>query len=181
VALLSSRKAEVKRVPIRLQDLFLIWASHTSSTIISNVGKFFHKLFNKEPGLRDEDKKTYHFRIFYPLRVFPFFNFFWDLFFDESPVSRDSVKSLMDILGLVNALMLGVVISILSANSYDDMVAADERYATDPQLAKYWNTWYDLPPSVRFQRDIYNSMIFLFVCLMVIICTCPLRSSQTTS
>jgi hypothetical protein len=87
----------------------------------------------------------------------------------------------MDILGLVNALMLGVVISILSANSYDDMVAADERYATDPQLAKYWNTWYDLPPSVRFQRDIYNSMTFLFVCLMVIICTCPLRSSQTTS
>jgi len=75
----------------------------------------------------------------------------------------------MDILGLVNALMLGVVISILTANSYEDMLAVDERYATDPQLAKYWNTWYDLPPSVMFQRDIYNSMIFLFVCLITII------------
>lgn len=109
------------------------------------------------------------------MRVLPLCNFFYDLFMDDSPINRESVKSLLDILGLINALLLTTVLSMITSLGYSDVLETDERYSgvlgtpEAENLKKYWDTWYDLPPSVLLQLSMGRSSVFLFVCLLMII------------
>lgn len=82
--------------------------------------KFVTKIFYK----KNNERGGGSFRLWYPLRIIPLLNFFYDLFFDNSAVSRESVKALLDILGLINALMLGAVLSVITSVSYSDMIGA---------------------------------------------------------
>lgn len=127
-------------------------------------------MFVKRGGEKDG-----RYRWLYPMRILPLCNFFYDLFMDDSPINRESVKSLLDILGLINALLLTTVLSMITSLDYEAVIETDERYSgvdgklESLNLKKYWDTWYDLPPSVLLQLAMGRSSVFLFVCLLMII------------
>jgi len=100
--------------------------------------KFFSKIFVKQ---KDGTTKL---RYNYPLQVLPFVNTAYDLFFDDSKIKHESVRALLDILGLINALLLGSAISIFTALDFDELVQADERFGfgdTPPVHAGYFEYW----------------------------------------
>jgi len=78
----------------------------------------------------------------YPLRILPFFNFIYDLFLDDSSPSPEGVKNLLDILGLLNALLLGAIVSVFTCVGFGDLTDADTRFTADPTkgYGKFWAT-----------------------------------------
>jgi hypothetical protein len=75
---------------------------------------------------------------------FPFANLVYEFLFDEPP-TISSVKEIMNALGLVCALLLGVVITLPSSVSYDELMESNERFATEPELLGYVNQMRDTP------------------------------------
>jgi hypothetical protein len=67
----------------------------------------------------------------------------YEFLYDEAPTIT-SVKEIMNALGLVSALLLGVVITLPSSVSYE-LMASNERFATEPELLGYVNQMRDTP------------------------------------
>jgi len=139
--------------------------------------KFFHKIFYRNGQVS--------LQLHYTLKIIPFVNAMNDLFFDQSVIGLESVKSLLDILGLLNALLLGVAVSILTAVSYDDAIAADERYGwgldgiywvgqppSDNSMTNYvraYYSWYQVPPSSIFLANISDSISLFFIGVLCVV------------
>ena len=72
--------------------------------------------------------------------LIPFINLIHDLIFDESTPSPESAKALLDILGLLNALLLASETGLLAAFSYSDLESVDIRFSnsTDGSYGTYW-------------------------------------------
>lgn len=140
-----------------------IWYERRKLWLVSRSRKTFMKIFTK--------RGKYTFRYRYMLRNIPLINFFYDLFFDGSVVSPDSVKSLMDVLGLINALLLGAVASLFGSVDYEEMIAADALYdeSANTGYSTYWNKYYSQEPSQYAYMKISNTMIYLFIGIVVII------------
>ena len=140
-----------------------VWYERKKLWFISRTRKTFLKIFTKR------GKFTFRYR--YMLRNIPLVNFFYDLFFDGSVVSPDSVKSLMDVLGLINALLLGAVASLFGSVDFEEMQAADALYDKDADTgySRYWNKYYTQEPSQYAYLKISNTMIFLFIGIVVIL------------
>ena len=159
--------------------------------------KFFTKIFTK---IGSDDKSRLSrwprspcasackssLQLRYTLRIIPFVNLMYDLFFDSSPIGCDSVRSLLDIVGLLNALLLGVALSVLASVNYDDAIKTDERYGfgqdgiywpgdapasdTQPTLVRAWASWgWYLPPSCLFLEYITNSVSLFFIGVICVV------------
>ena len=72
--------------------------------------------------------------------LIPFVNSVNDLIFDSSTPSPESAKSLLDILGLLNALLLASETGILGSVSYSELDSVDIRFgnSTDGSYGTYW-------------------------------------------
>merc|ERR1712070_857634 len=57
----------------------------------------------------------------------PFVNILYDLLFDNYPPSPDAVKSLLETLGLLSALLLTVAMAVPGSTTYDELLAAQAR------------------------------------------------------
>lgn len=66
------------------------------------------------------------FRYKYPARMLPVVNFFYDLFFASNTITPESSKSLLDILGLLNALVLSGLFGLMASVTFEDTSKADE-------------------------------------------------------
>jgi len=98
------------------------------------------------------------------------------LFLDESIVDLDTVNNLLNILGLLNALILGASLSLSYSIGYDDLLAVDDRFwAMDSNdegvsnYSEYWRFWYDLPPSTQLYVYQSNSLSLLFIGILIIV------------
>ena len=120
----------------------------------------------------------------YPLRILPFFNFIYDLFLDDSSPSPEGVKNLLDILGLLNALLLGAVVSVFTCVGFADLSDADARFTADPTsgYGKFWATPgslntspYDLkkviPPSAALENFASKAVSLFFLDIFLIVYT----------
>ena len=79
-------------------------------------------------------------RLYYFLVFCPGINVFFDLFIGEPPRLED-LNTVWNAVAIVDALILTVVLSYPGSISYDDLVAADLRYATNPALNAEALTW----------------------------------------
>lgn len=100
----------------------------------SNVAEALHdtvaSLQDKDESLLLKDKITSFTYSF--LRYVPVVNMFYDLLFDATP-SPESIKELLNLVGLIDALMLSIAIGYLTAVEFDEMVELDERYMGLPE------------------------------------------------
>ena len=112
----------------------------------------------------------YIFRVKYWIKSIPFLNFFWDLFFREDSPSYESAKSLLDVLGLINALFLTASAGMLGAVNYEELIAADKRWLPEvydqgnqniTRYHEYWSVFYDLSPSNQLYLD-FSTVLTLF-------------------
>lgn len=95
----------------------------------------------------------------------PILNLLYDLF-DETP-SVDAIKEYLNLIGLVDALMLGMAVTFITAASYQDLLDTDKRYLERPGVGEndgyyelykssYGRTLFDdLPPSAKFSYHCY--------------------------
>jgi hypothetical protein len=102
--------------------------------------KFFSKILTKQVE-GNNGKAVYKLRWEYPMRIVPFINFIYDLFLDDSMPSAEGVKNLLDILGLLNALLFGAIVTVFTCVSFNDLTEADNRFMVDPTMGygKYWS------------------------------------------
>jgi len=107
----------------------------------------------------------------YPLRVIPMVNFFFDLFFDDSMIGQEASRSLLDVLGLLNALLLGGVLTLMSAVDYQQMIDADNLWWFNEATfeSTYWHEYYNHPPSVQFNIWIGNSLVLFFAGVLIVV------------
>ena len=132
---------------------YVLWAIRHSCR---KWTKFFTKIFRKSEG--KDGALTINFLYF--LRIIPFVNLMVDLFFDNSPIGSESVKSLLDILGLLNALLLGVAISIMSSVTYDDATEADVRYGFGNEGDNnYWPGADLAPPAGNTKPNYFHAWV----------------------
>ena len=66
----------------------------------------------------------------------PLLNIFYETFFDETP-SISSIESMLELFGLMSALLFSVVISNATVYGYDDYKAAIERW-TEGEYSDCW-------------------------------------------
>lgn len=111
----------------------------------------------------------------------PAINLVYDLLFDSVP-TENGLKDALNLLGLVDALLLGLIISVMTSISYDELIAADLRF-TDPESDP--NGYYKLfksnkfwpaaeafgSPSSAFAYGSFLSVTLMFVALMTVILT----------
>ena len=140
--------------------------------------KFFSKIFIKHK----DGTTTYRWR--YPLQVLPFINTAYDLFFDDTTIKHESVRSLLDILGLINALLLGAALSMFMGVDYSELTQVDERYGYGPvpDLSDGYTLWWReqrsfspdvnlryARPSVFFFINVAKSISLYFVNVIVVV------------
>jgi H+/gluconate symporter-like permease len=72
--------------------------------------------------------------------LIPFVNTVYDLIFDSSTPSPESAKALLDIVGLLNALLLASETGLLGSFTFDELEAVDIRFSnsTDGGYGTYW-------------------------------------------
>jgi hypothetical protein len=110
----------------------------------------------------------------------PFINLVYDLLFDAIP-SMDGVKDTLNLLGLIDALVLGFSLSVLTSCDFYELTDADNRFMTreDDSLSGYHDL-YDNPnlsgaiigsPSSQYAFNSYTSIICLFVSLICVLVT----------
>ena len=131
------------------------------------------KYFFFKRNANNEVKFTFRYQLL--MRHIPFINFFWDLFFDARPPGQAEVKDLLNMVGLLNALLLATAASIFVSVNYADLILADKLWggtSGDSALdgyAKYWNTWYVLPPSNQLFFDISMALCMFFIGVIVVV------------
>lgn len=110
----------------------------------------------------------------------PLINLFYDLFFDSSPPTQESTKSLLDVLSLLNALLLATAVSAMTQITFNDLVDADNRYMPDilynstnininKGYVKYWNTYYAVKPSTQLYIYFVNCIGLFFLGILTIV------------
>ena len=129
----------------------------------------------------DESSRTQKFTSFaYAfVRYVPVVNMFYDLLFDATP-SPDSIKELLNLVGLIDALMLSIAIGYLTAVEYDELVELDERFMDLPEgnSTGYYDSYYGEDtvgglqfnhvrgaPSTEYAIACIKSISFLFASL----------------
>ena len=112
----------------------------------------------------------------------PYLNSTYDLIFDNTP-TVDGVKDLLNLVGLIDALMLGIVFSIITAVDYDGNIHADIRFMTpsdDPERNGYHEFFLSNAqesrireelgaPSARLALECSYGIAFLFNSLVIIL------------
>lgn len=109
----------------------------------------------------------------------PYINSAYDLVFDKTPTA-DSVKDLLNLIGLINALMLGIAFSVVTAVDYGSAIEADERFMTpssDPDKNGYYELYVSNDsmraseefgaPSAKFLYDSGVGIVCLFNSLII--------------
>lgn len=127
------------------------------------IRPFEQRLFRKPDG-----KIRYQF----PLHTTPVINMLYDIFFDDTVPKFESCKSLLDVLGLLSALLLASVSGLIGAVSFNDCVEADKRLYFGPQnstYVKYWRTYYTRPPSAQFYFNTTNAASIFFIVLLMVV------------
>lgn len=111
--------------------------------------------------------------------LIPFVSLINDLIFDSSTPSPESAKALLDILGLLNALLLASETGILCSVNYIDLESVDIRFSnsTDGGYGTYWkvayngydmNGFYVGPSSYLYYRvGLAICLLFLSVLMVV--------------
>ena len=121
--------------------------------------KFF---FFKYVHGKEEPVFTFRYRLL--LRHTPFFNFFWDIFFDGRPPGQNEVKDILNMLGLLNALLLTTAVSLMASVNTDELEKADARWTdTSTGYGQYWTYWYAVPPSNQFYFDVCMVLCMFFI------------------
>jgi hypothetical protein len=107
----------------------------------------------------------------------PFVNLVYDLLFDALP-TPDGVKDALNLIGLIDALFIGLVVGILTSCSYDETILADERFMTEsPDFPVGYHHLYmtstinqvrDGGPSLsaKYAFNAYMGIVFFFVSLL---------------
>ncbi len=93
----------------------------------------------------------------------------------------ESIKELLNMLGVVNALILNIAVSFLSARNYEDMISADERYMTkyldDGSINGYYRSFksyerqklFGSAPSVKMSYNSYLAVALQAGALIIVI------------
>ena len=113
----------------------------------------------------------------------PYLNSIYDLLVDNTP-DEDAVKDLLNLIGLIDALMLGVIFSVVTGVDFESTTEADERFMNpnpDPKKNGYHelyesNDFFRVSeefgsPSSRFMLDVTVGIAFLFDSLIIILLT----------
>lgn len=133
---------------------------------IIHVGYRYY--FFKKKGRNGAEVFTFRYQLL--LRQLPFFNFFWDLFFDGRPPGQSEVKDLLNMVGLLNALLLTTCASVFSSVEFNQLLAADIIWQDlDTGYGKYWKSWYSVPPSNQFYFDVSMSLCMFFIGVIVVV------------
>jgi hypothetical protein len=107
----------------------------------------------------------------------PGINLVFDMVFDQDP-KPDGLKDILNLIGLIDALILGFTLSLLTCIDYDEVVDADNRFLdpaakdTPPGYAEYYdsNKWGDRStPSASFSFYCYTSILLLFTSLISVL------------
>jgi hypothetical protein len=108
----------------------------------------------------------------------PGINLVFDMVFDEDP-KPDGLKDILNLIGLVDALILGFTLSLLTCIGYDEVVDADNRFLdpaaknTPTGYAEYYdsNEWGvdRSPPSSSYSFYCYTSILLLFASLISVL------------
>ena len=98
----------------------------------------------------------------------PLVNLIYDIFVVTAEMNKDSVEKLCNILGLINALLLGAVLTLMTGVSYDDNVSIDQRF-TSGGYESYWYKYYNQPPSVVMFNMVGNSLVMFFLGIIIIV------------
>jgi hypothetical protein len=116
------------------------------------------------------------------LEYTPVINFFYDLFFDDVP-TVDNIKELLNLIGLIDALVLGISFSVITAVDFDGNIEADQRFmshSNDTALNGY-NELYESgdhwrlneaakgAPSAHFAENNMRAITWLFSSLILVL------------
>jgi hypothetical protein len=116
------------------------------------------------------NKPKFGFRYLLLIRHIPFVNFFWDMFFDGRTPGESEVKDLLNMLGLLNALLLESGVGIFASVNFAELTAADELYADPTQgYSVWWNSGNTLPPSNTFYLRIHLALTMFFTGVLAIV------------
>lgn len=138
-------------------------AKSDGSSQLKKARSFLERLFRKYDG---------NIRYQFPLRATPIVNMVYDLFFDSTLPTFDSVKSLLDVLGLLCALLLGCVVGLVGSISYEDAVQADQRLYFGPRnstTVMYWRANYTRPPSAQLYVFANNAGGIFFISILMVV------------
>ena len=116
----------------------------------------------------ESNTPKYGFRYLLLMRHTPFVNFFWDLFFDGQTPGESEVKDLLEMLGLLNALLLGSGVGIVASVNFAELTAADVLYADPSQGYSVWWTT-AVPPSTNFYFWIHWALTMFFIGVVAIV------------
>mmetsp|Transcript_2499 Transcript_2499/g.4540 ORF Transcript_2499/g.4540 Transcript_2499/m.4540 type:complete len:387 (-) Transcript_2499:102-1262(-) len=126
-------------------------------------------------------KTSCSFKLF--LQYTPFVNNLYDLFFDDVP-SLDNIKELLNLIGLIDALMLGISFSVITAVDFGDNTDADARFmipSDDDSVVNGYNELYDSgdhwrlnsvergAPSAHFAENNMLGIAWLFNSLVLVL------------
>lgn len=113
-------------------------------------------------------------RLQYVLRLSPGINFVYNLILDDSDIAEEGVKKLLDVLGLLNGLLMGAVLTMQSSVTYDELIAADVRFTNSSSTAydEYWaKRW--VASSVYPSKALYEysaiSLVFIFLGVLIVV------------
>jgi hypothetical protein len=123
----------------------------------------------------DENKSRPLWRII--VEDIPFVNLIYDLIFDTNP-HPDGLKDALNLIGLIDALILGFALSMLTSIDYQELLDADNRFM-DPSVNNDplgYHEYYESKEfgttgsvSAIFAFNIYMAILFMFVSLIIVL------------
>lgn len=112
----------------------------------------------------------------------PFVNLIYDMLFDVLP-SPDGVKDTLNLIGLIDALVVGLALAILTSCSFDENISTDQRFVSseDESLSGYHSLYNSgttniihkngATVSAKYAYNSFMGVIFLFVSLLCVLAT----------
>lgn len=103
---------------------------------------------------------------------FPLINLLYELLFDEPP-TFEMLEKTMNMIGLVDALMLTIVISIPMSFEYDEVLSIDEKFSPAGDFSAYWADLpeHEIPNSHRLQYWFSNAINYLSMAFISVFIT----------
>lgn len=110
----------------------------------SRTGELLHEIDSsraegKPLNLLESNKLDFEANAVY--RRIPIINYIFDMLFDTTPQFAD-IERLLNIIALISALILSVSAGLPTAVSYDELVAADLRFAPDDTVSAGYSCYY---------------------------------------
>ena len=128
---------------------------------------------NDNIDIKDETKQDKKLSFFYSV---PVINLIYEIFFDQTP-GFEEIKAVLELIGIMGALLFSIVVSVLVSVTYDSYVAAIENWNPD---GLYGDCWIDGYGQLYFFVDnIMTSVNTSFMSfLLTVFCYLILNTSK---